>query len=168
MSEVPFREMEYDGILGMGMLQLAIGERYSFIEQIKKDSLFNSFYIDKSQRALVIEQEDEEFEEGFKVPIIKDNGGHWAIEVQDIIINGVSYLLGNLIGIVDTGSSFMTMPERVYQEVIKAKFKDLNYCQGEKMPTIVIKIEGRYYQIKPDHYINNNFETIKENDSWQQ
>jgi hypothetical protein len=48
--------------------------------------------------------------------------------VQDIIINGVSYLLGNLIGIVDTGSSFMTMPERVYQEVIKAKFKDLNYC----------------------------------------
>jgi hypothetical protein len=48
MSEVPFREMEYDGILGMGMLQLAIGERYSFIEQIKKDSLFNSFYIDKS------------------------------------------------------------------------------------------------------------------------
>ena len=81
-----------------------------------------------------------------------NNGGQWAIQIDDVIIDGVSKSQ-SLIGIVDSGSSFITLPEKAYQELIKSKFQNLNYCSGDKMPTIVMKIAGHFHSIKPNNYI---------------
>lgn len=58
---------------------------------------------------------------GLKVPLIMNNGGQWAVQIEDVIIDGISHSK-SLIGIVDSGSSFITLPEKAYQELIKTKF----------------------------------------------
>ncbi len=35
MSEVPFKEMEYDGIMGLGMLKMAMSDQFSYLEKVK-------------------------------------------------------------------------------------------------------------------------------------
>ncbi len=47
MSEVPFLDMEYDGIMGLGRVGIALNQKFSFLERIKSETMFNSFYIDK-------------------------------------------------------------------------------------------------------------------------
>lgn len=68
MSEVPFKEMEYDGIMGLGMMQLALSNQYSYLEKVKDWTLLNVFYIDKENSELVFEQMEED--RGLKVPLV--------------------------------------------------------------------------------------------------
>ena len=62
-----------------------------------------------------------EHQEGLKVPLVLNNGGQWAIQIDEVIIDGISRSK-SLIGIVDSGSSFITLPYKAYQELIKTKF----------------------------------------------
>lgn len=93
-----------------------------------------------------------EDQEGLKVPLVLNNGGQWAIKIDEVIIDGISHSK-SLIGIVDSGSSFITLPEKAYQELIKTKFKNLDYCSSDKMPTIVMKIAGHFHSIRQNNYI---------------
>ncbi len=79
MSRVPFYDMDYDGIFGLGMKGLSIKQSYSFLEQIKQESLFDIFFIDKLAKNLVFEQS--ELTNGLKVPVITKFNGLWAIEI---------------------------------------------------------------------------------------
>ena len=54
----------------------------------------------------------------------------------------------SLLAIVDTGSSFLTLPKKVYTEIIKKKFfNSTNYCtEFERVfPIIDLRIEDNYF-----------------------
>ena len=42
---------------------------------------------------------------------------YWAIELDDIVFNGTSYKVGNLLGIVDTGTSVIVGPTKVVENM---------------------------------------------------
>lgn len=44
---------------------------------------------------------------------------YWSLAMDDIIFNGTSYKVGNLLGIVDTGTSVLVGPTKVVNEMTK-------------------------------------------------
>lgn len=83
-----------------------------------------SFYLTRvpgsNGSALVLGGVNEKYYTGsFKYYNLK-MANYWAIELDDIVFNGTSYKVGNLLGIVDTGTSVLVGPTKVVNEMTKA------------------------------------------------
>ena len=77
--------------------------------------------------------------------------GYWSINIDEVIVDGVSYE-HNLKAIVDTGSSFLTLPLDSYQEVIRRKLNINSGCGTKDLPLITYKIKELYFSLKPSDY----------------
>ena len=53
----------------------------------------------------------------------------------------------DVIGIIDTGSSFITIPENTYDEILSVKFNEDNYCEDVDtiFPVISYQINSIFY-----------------------
>ncbi len=82
---------------------------------------------------------------------------YWAIELDDIVFNGTSYKVGNLLGIVDTGTSVIVGPTKVVENMTKAfgagKEKQVDCSIVPTLPTLDFKIGGDVYSLKGKDYI---------------
>ncbi len=82
---------------------------------------------------------------------------YWAIAMDDLIFNGTSYKVGNLLGIVDTGTSVLVGPTKVVENMTKAfgagKEKQVDCATVPNLPDLVFKIGGDSYTLKGKDYI---------------
>jgi hypothetical protein len=82
---------------------------------------------------------------------------YWQIVMDDIVFNGTSYKVGNLIGIVDTGTSVIVGPSKVVEEMTKGfgsgKQKQVDCSTVPSLPTLDFKIGGDVYSLKGKDYI---------------
>ena len=82
---------------------------------------------------------------------------YWAISLDDIVFNGTSYKVGNLLGIVDTGTSVIIGPTKVVDQMTKAfgtgKQKQVDCSTVPSLPTLDFKIGGDTYSLKGKDYI---------------
>lgn len=91
----------------------------------------------------------------FSIPT-QMNSNYWLVNLEDIVINGLSYL-GKFTKLVllDTGSSFISLPSEAYYEIVRIKFGNQHYCENylTLFPTISFRINGQFFSIKPVDYI---------------
>eukprot|EP00178_Gracilaria_changii_P003940 TRINITY_DN1601_c0_g1_i1.p1 TRINITY_DN1601_c0_g1~~TRINITY_DN1601_c0_g1_i1.p1 ORF type:complete len:205 (-),score=34.22 TRINITY_DN1601_c0_g1_i1:16-630(-) len=82
---------------------------------------------------------------------------YWGINMDDIIFNGTSYKVGNLLGIVDTGTSVIVGPTKVVEKMTagfgKGKQKQVDCDQVPTLPTLDFVIGGDKYSLKGEDYI---------------
>lgn len=82
---------------------------------------------------------------------------YWGLDMEDIVFNGTSYKTGNLLGIVDTGTSVIVGPTKVVAEMTKefgsGKQKQVDCAKVPTLPTLDFKINGKVYSLTGKDYI---------------
>ena len=77
--------------------------------------------------------------------------------MDDIIFNGTSYKIGNLLGIIDTGTSVIVGPTKVVENMTKGfgsgKQKQVDCATVPSLPTLDFIIGGDKYSLKGEDYI---------------
>lgn len=82
---------------------------------------------------------------------------YWGIAIDDIVFNGTSYKTGNILGIVDTGTSVIVGPTKVVDQMTKAfgtgKEKQVDCALVPNLPTLDFIIGGDKYSLTGKDYI---------------
>ena len=82
---------------------------------------------------------------------------YWGIAMDDIIFNGTSYKTGNLLGIIDTGTSVIVGPTKVVENMTKAfgtgKQKQVDCSTVPNLPTLDFIIGGDKWSLTGKDYI---------------
>lgn len=82
---------------------------------------------------------------------------YWGINIDDIIFNGTSYKVGNILGIVDTGTSVLIGPKKVVAEMTAAfgtgREKQVDCSTVSSLPTLDFIIGGTKWSLTGKDYI---------------
>ena len=162
---VSFLASKFDGILGMAWPQISVnGLPLIFdllVNQSKVEGNSFSFYLTKvpgsNGSALVLGGVNKKYYTGdFKYYPLSMTA-YWGITMDDIIFNGTSYKVGNLLGIVDTGTSVIVGPTKVVENMTKGfgsgKQKQVDCATVPNLPTLDFIIGGDKYSLKGEDYI---------------
>lgn len=57
--------------------------------------------------------------------------------------------------VLDTGSSYLTLPEDIYHDLIWIKFGHEEYCDKSKdiFPTLTYKVHQKFFELRASDYI---------------
>lgn len=82
---------------------------------------------------------------------------YWALDMNDVIFNGTSYKVGNLLGIVDTGTSVIIGPSKVVDRMTSGfgpgRQKQVDCSTVPSLPTLDFVIGGDKYTLTGKDYI---------------
>lgn len=162
---VSFLASKFDGILGMAWPAISVNNLPLIfdllVNQSQVDGNSFSFYLTKvagsNGSALVLGGVNKKYYTGdFKYYNLK-MANYWAIQLDYIVFNGTSYKVGNLLGIVDTGTSVIVGPTKVVENMTKAfgsgKEKQVDCSTVPSLPTLDFKIGGDVFSLKGKDYI---------------
>jgi len=162
---ISFLASKFDGILGMAWPSISVnGLPLIFdllVKQGQVDGNSFSFYLTKvpgsNGSALVLGGVNQKYYTGqFKYYNLKYTN-YWALAIDDIVFNGTSYKVGDILGIVDTGTSVIIGPTKVVDNMTKAfgpgKEKQINCDLVPNLPTLNFKINGDNYTLQGKDYI---------------
>lgn len=156
MSDVPFEEFEFDGIVGLGLESLSVTKQFNFLGRM----LAMGF---KAQFALYLAPFDGET--GHELSLLGYNRqrvigplawaslldvkkGFWQVNITGIRVGNESLAIcddGGCPGILDTGSSHMGMPKNWVGEVfnkLSVAPGDAEDCRHQTSPELHIDFDG--------------------------
>jgi len=169
MSKQPFKSFGFDGILGLGLGELALHRNFSFIEWLSASGQV------RTPQFGVFLTEGEEGEEseiaigGYNAartldpltwaPVAQPEHGYWQVNILAIRVGGVELDFckdGKCRGVVDTGTSHLGIPAPHDKEVAALLTRpagDYLDCRLIDAPTLEIEIPGRVLALRPEDYM---------------
>lgn len=150
MTEVPFEDLPFDGILGLGKLQLSLNQEFNLLTQ--SSNFINSFGIIEGNLAL---NKPIKPQVGTITALVSPEDGFWAIKMHAVLADGV-IKAKNVTGILDTGSTIVQVPSGVFDQVVNKKytFKGYEYCTHlDEFPTITLEIQTSFFTLTAREYI---------------
>jgi len=162
---ISFLASKFDGILGMAWPSISVNGLPLIFDLLVKQGQVEgnsfSFYLTKvpgsNGSALVLGGVNQKYYTGqFKYYNLKYTN-YWALAIDDIVFNGTSYKVGDILGIVDTGTSVIIGPTKVVENMTKGfgpgKEKQINCDLVPTLPTLNFKINGDNYTLQGKDYI---------------
>jgi len=163
MTEEPFASFEFDGVLGLGLSSLAVGERYSFLGQLSSSNKIRQMF------GVFLSEDDEQPSEitfgGFDrrrfsaplrwVDVNNADLGYWQVRISGITVGSSRLPIcddGTCVGILDSGTSIMGWPKqfmrdaqlsllRFVHEATAASTDDLD-CRTVPGPDLIFHLDG--------------------------
>jgi len=132
MSEEPFKNFEFDGILGLGLDGLSQTSQFNFLQVLGGSvhdqgshiqSTFAVFLADNAREKSEITLggwADEHLEEDLSwAPVEDPDMGHWMIKIKSIRIDDelLSFCENDCKAAVDTGTSLLAVPQKAFPEL---------------------------------------------------
>mmetsp|Transcript_41717 Transcript_41717/g.77520 ORF Transcript_41717/g.77520 Transcript_41717/m.77520 type:complete len:468 (-) Transcript_41717:127-1530(-) len=128
MTEEPFQQFEFDGVLGLGLESLALDPEFSFYGQLTRLNKLAPMF------GVFIAKEDEDASEitlgGINMarvasdlhwaPVAKPEHGHWQLSVRSIRVGNETVEIcdtGDCTAIADTGTSLIGVPKAYVQRM---------------------------------------------------
>jgi cathepsin D len=162
---ISFLASKFDGILGMAWPAISVNGLPLIFDLLKTQGKLEgnsfSFYLTKKAgeagSALVLGGVNPKYFTGqFKYyPLTMT--AYWGLAFDDIIFNGTSYKVGNILGIIDTGTSVIIGPTKVVNEMTKGfgsgKQKKVDCDKVPSLPTLDFIIGGDKYSLTGKDYI---------------
>eukprot|EP00408_Alexandrium_pacificum_P060467 CAMPEP_0171168714 /NCGR_PEP_ID=MMETSP0790-20130122/7848_1 /TAXON_ID=2925 /ORGANISM="Alexandrium catenella, Strain OF101" /LENGTH=528 /DNA_ID=CAMNT_0011633553 /DNA_START=68 /DNA_END=1652 /DNA_ORIENTATION=+ len=170
MSDDPFRNFTFDGIVGLGLSSLAVSEHFSFLaglanrENSKSSGQFAVFLAEGDD----VEESDITFG-GYRqehllepltwVPLAKPEFGYWMVDVVGVYVDDLRLDVcsdGPCVGIMDTGSSHLGFPGEHVDALTHLLIRpsgDLEDCRNAVAPTLRIELRGFNLTILPENYM---------------
>ncbi len=84
---------------------------------------------------------------------------YWLLDMADVVFNGTSYkpTSGDLLGIIDTGTSVLAGPTKLVDTMLKAfgpgKEKQVDCTQVSTLPILSFKFGNDVYNLKGEDYV---------------
>jgi hypothetical protein len=148
LSEEPFYNFDFDGVVGLGMGALAVDPEFSYFGQMAEQGILPKpqfgFFLsmnDDVPSELSFGGSDElRFSEEMKwAQVVKPELGYWQVRVKDVKIGGVALPLcdsGKCVGIVDSGTSLLGVPSK--------HIRDVHWKLARKSPGDPTEIDCRH------------------------
>lgn len=170
-SDEPFKDADWDGVLGLGLPSLADAPAFSLVDTLAqgkrmKKPLF-SFYIREDGRYGSKDFEDGEItfgainEDRMDGPLLWANttvDGYWQFKMDDIAIDGKPAGLCPKEGCqvaVDTGSSLLMGPKDLIDAMTKKLDIDDN-CTKPKLPSMGFVVNGKTLELSAEDYLDKD------------
>lgn len=129
MTDEPFKQFEFDGVLGLGLESLALDPEFSFYGQLSRNKpslapLFGVFIAkeDSSASEICIGGHDPTrvASELRWAPVTHPESGHWQLAVRSIRVGNETLEMcesGDCTAIADTGTSLLGVPKAFVQKM---------------------------------------------------
>ncbi|CAE8653287.1 unnamed protein product, partial [Polarella glacialis] len=132
MSEDPFKDFVFDGVLGLGLSGLSQSDSFNFLKVMSGHAqtaegghgqTFGVFLAEHGQEHSAITfggWEEQRLQEGLRwSPVVDPDLGHWQIRIKSLRVDGVAipFCHEGCKGVVDTGTSLMSVPSEVFPEI---------------------------------------------------
>jgi len=170
MSTTPFKNFGFDGILGMGLSELALNSNFSFFDMLSKSGQIGAHnfgvYLTEADEG----DGDAEISIGGYnpsrtltpiswSPVSSPELGYWQVEIKALRVGGVPIDIcqdGSCRGVVDSGTSHLGIPAPFDQQVAKMLTMpagDILDCRLADLPELEIELPGMNITLHPDTYM---------------
>eukprot|EP00747_Dinoflagellata_sp_TGD_P190959 gnl/TRDRNA2_/TRDRNA2_53645_c0_seq1.p1 gnl/TRDRNA2_/TRDRNA2_53645_c0~~gnl/TRDRNA2_/TRDRNA2_53645_c0_seq1.p1 ORF type:complete len:406 (-),score=68.26 gnl/TRDRNA2_/TRDRNA2_53645_c0_seq1:78-1295(-) len=164
MSEDPFGLAPYDGILGLGLPQLAEAEGFSLIDAAiqageLKRNLFSVFFGDENESSEILfgdVREDLMKSELTWIPI--SNPGYWQVQLGDLALNDepLNFCDRGCQVAFDTGTALLGGPSHIVSRLAD-KLRVANDCSNyDRLPVLGFMIGGEVRRLEPSDYVEKS------------
>lgn len=138
MTEEPFLNFDFDGVVGLGLSALAVDPEFSYFGEMARMKVLPQpqfgFFLSKSDEVpseISFGGHDERrVSEALKwTQVLKPELGYWQVQIKSILIGGTplpACEAGKCVGIVDSGTSLLGVP--------KPSLKDVHWKLARKVP----------------------------------
>eukprot|EP00930_Biecheleria_cincta_P020310 TRINITY_DN1529_c0_g1_i7.p1 TRINITY_DN1529_c0_g1~~TRINITY_DN1529_c0_g1_i7.p1 ORF type:complete len:622 (-),score=118.87 TRINITY_DN1529_c0_g1_i7:161-1912(-) len=160
MSEDPFKDFTFDGVLGLGLPTLSHASGFSFLESVsvltkekgsayaKTFALFLASHEEETSK-ITFGGWDEQHLDDNEVrwnPVVEPEFGHWMLEIKSLRVDGqvLSFCEKGCKAVVDSGTSLLGVPSDIFPEL----YELLNHAaslEGEchsQSPHLEIELDG--------------------------
>lgn len=165
-SKDPFRDVPFDGILGLGLPQLAEAQGFSMLDSlitkgVLKQNLFSVFFSrDEAHGSeILFGAIDEERAMGDLMWAPVTNPGFWQFAIADVCLNGEPSGLCGSSGCqaaLDTGTSLVAGPTRHIRHILD-KLRVAPDCSNfDNLPHLGFAIGGAVLDLAPHEYVDKS------------
>jgi len=167
LSEAPFGMFNFDGIVGLGLPELSLGDDFSLF-----GSLFKSGALKARQFGVYLAEGGEGSEVAFGgpnpeklaspvvwTPVVLPRHGHWQVEIVAFHVGNYTLDLcrsGGCRGVLDTGTSHLAIPsphEADVESMLRRDSDGDEDCRYIENPPIVIELRDVNLTIYPEDYM---------------
>jgi hypothetical protein len=177
MTEQPFSAFEFDGVLGLGLRDLAVSPSYSFLHQIV---LAEEHYQVPHMFGVFISEEDSIPSEisfgGYDearmlsslqwTPVNRPELGYWQVRINNITINEAPFPYcddGTCVAILDSGTSSLGVPKPLLHDIHFHLARSISLekddellhkgdCRHYDGPTLSFHLEGMTLDLEASDY----------------
>jgi len=169
MSDHPFKSFSFDGILGLGLPELAVTTKFSFFDVLSKSGqvaaaqfgvfLTDGEYGESSEIAMGGFNPSRMLTSLSWSPVVLADLGHWQINITNVYVNGEVLDIckdGTCRGVVDTGTSHLGVPlaaKEVLAEMLTVNAGDLLDCRLAEAPTLEFELLTTNLTLLPYTYM---------------
>eukprot|EP00931_Biecheleriopsis_adriatica_P120904 TRINITY_DN95_c0_g1_i1.p1 TRINITY_DN95_c0_g1~~TRINITY_DN95_c0_g1_i1.p1 ORF type:complete len:887 (+),score=207.72 TRINITY_DN95_c0_g1_i1:98-2758(+) len=159
MSEDPFKDFVFDGVLGLGLNSLSQTDAFNFLEVAsgltqERGSAFSKtfgiFLADHKEETSQITMggwADEHIQEEVQwSPVLEPEHGHWLLEIKSLRVDGVvlPFCHSGCKAVVDSGTSLLAVPTAIFSELyeqLRAPASLEGECASQS-PKLELELEG--------------------------
>jgi len=175
MSEDPFKQFHFDGILGLGLEPLAQAPRFNFMTVLSEElkgkpdiapEIFSVFLAANSKENSAVflggYHQDRMDGELRWSPVKHPEQGHWMVQIVSMFVDGepVTFCSSGCRAAVDTGTSLLAVPTKAFPEVfelLRHPVPDSGACLGQG-PSLEIVLEGDVrIVLEPEDYSRRDY-----------
>jgi len=170
MSTQPFKAFNFDGIMGLGLASLAVGDDFSFFDVMTKSGKVQSAHFGVFLTEGDVEGEESEIAIGGYnekkllhplawSPVAMAHFGYWQVKILAVRVDGVELDVCKDVtcrGVVDTGTSHLGIPAPHNVEVagmLAVDAGDLLDCRLAKAPVVEIELESINLTLGAENYM---------------
>ncbi|XP_039492288.1 aspartic proteinase A3 [Drosophila santomea] len=157
-----FSEVQFDGLVGLGLGVLSWSNTTPFLELLCANRLIEkcifSVYLRREPREIVFGGFDETKFEGKLHYMPVSQWRTWSLEITKTSV-ATKQIGGKSNAILDTGTSLVLVPQKTYQNLLNALSAKLQNgysvvtCRSEPLPNINILIGDMVFPLTPSNYL---------------
>eukprot|EP00927_Polykrikos_kofoidii_P034321 TRINITY_DN29134_c0_g1_i1.p1 TRINITY_DN29134_c0_g1~~TRINITY_DN29134_c0_g1_i1.p1 ORF type:complete len:583 (+),score=54.16 TRINITY_DN29134_c0_g1_i1:148-1896(+) len=169
MSDEPFSYFDFDGIVGLGLSNLSQSAEFNFPNMIASmlpvgvglPYVFGIFFADNARETSELSLggwDSSRLSESLTWnDVATPERGYWLLPLKSVIIDGLALPScggGNCVGILDTGTSLLSVPPDDFREIYEALWHPSELdglCRGEG-PMIQFELEAFNISLGPEDY----------------
>jgi len=183
MSEDPFKDFVFDGVLGLGLSALSQSDKFNFLAVVsgltrergsdfsKTFGIFLASHDDETSQITMGGYAEQHLEEEVKWnPVIDGDLGHWLLEIKSISVDGekLSFCEHGCKAVVDSGTSLLAVPTEVFPELYELLRHDAS-LEGDcvsQSPHLEIELEGTTVVLDGEDFARQEHKTSATSPAW--
>jgi len=165
-SDDPFKDVPFDGILGLGLPQLAEAQDFSFLDMMVRKgmltrNLFSVFFAkgDKEQSEILFGDVREERMSSPLTWAPVTNPGFWQVSMRDLALGGEPLGFCGPSGCqvaLDTGTSLLAGPTRLIRKLVEKLHLAVDCSNYHELPDLGFLLDEVYLHLKPSDYVDRS------------
>lgn len=157
-STEPFSQTVFDGVLGLGFVDLSMGKGFNVVDDMLSNSQFAVFISDEGGSEITFGGYRAENLASGIVWAPVSHQLYWQVTIEDITVGGklTGLCKGNCQVAVDTGTSMLAGPPELVEELSTRLGVMENCSHFADLPLLGFQLHGHTLNMEPEDYMDKD------------